>query len=110
MAYMFLFWGCCFSLFFICLPVHDLLLADATADFGEEGKSGHGDGDGDFLIARQRHRGDDTARLALYVDEGTTVTFGFDTEATAREETRRAAFAATFKIATTNTGLSSSVQ
>jgi hypothetical protein len=91
---------------FYLLPIHDFLLADATTAGGEDGKAGHGDGDGDFLIARQRDGGDDTARLALRVDDGTTVTFGSDSDTTAREEAGRAAFATTFQIATTNTGLS----
>ena len=88
------------------VAAHDLLLAYAAANSGEQGQTQDGDGERDFLVAGNGGTGNKMADLALGVQDGAAIALGADADATKGHEARRRGLAAALDIAAAKSGLS----
>lgn len=87
------------------IPVHDFLLADAATYLGEEGDTGHRNGDGHFFVAGQSRGNNHAARVALRVDDGAAVALGLHADATKGHQAGGAHLAAALQVEAADSGL-----
>ena len=73
-------------------------LLDTASLNGVEGAPKDGNSQGNLLVARNGGVDGQATSLALHIEDGATVTFGADAEATKRDKARSARLAATLEV------------